>query len=207
EVARPGAGTVLANLVPPLRLDGIGPEHPGGPGRWSWEARRAAVAADLLALPPEALPPDGWTATAEWAGHAIRRLGHAPPTALGLALWGLGRVAAGPGVPEPLREEAEQLRATRLSDLPTEPTQVAYAALGLTSGRGHGRALRHLAGRLDAARLRADRGAAWPWFTARLGPDAARLPQALIAAGRRLRDPGMVRRGLASLDWYLRRVG
>jgi glycosyltransferase involved in cell wall biosynthesis len=211
EVVRPGAGTSLTDLVPPLRLDGVGPECPPealiAPGGWSWDARRAVVAAELLALPPEALPPDGWTAAAEWVERSIRRLGGAPDAEVGLVLWGLGRVAGGPGVPEPLREEAEELRASRFEDLPTEPGQAAYAALGLARGSSQDEALAQMAGQLDAARLRAGRGAAWPWFTARLGVDAARLPQALIAAGRQLRDPGMVRRGLASLDWYLRRVG
>jgi glycosyltransferase involved in cell wall biosynthesis len=201
--------------LPELRLDVL-MRNPSGPfvdssttggSPAGWHARRACVAADLLGLPAGALPPDGWTAAADWVERSIRALGAAPDEDTGPALWGLGRVAGGPGVPEPLREEAEQLRRARLHDLPTEPLAAAFAALGLVRGSSRDPALATVAARLDAALLRASHGAEWPWFTTRLGADAARLPQALIAAGRRLRDPAMVRRGLGSLDWYARRVG
>jgi hypothetical protein len=37
--------------------------------------------------------------------------------------------------------------------------------------------------------------------------DNARLPQALLAAGTALRDPGLTRRALSTLDWYLAQAG
>jgi hypothetical protein len=87
----------------------------------------------------------------------------------------------------------------------------AYAVLGLAGGRATGAglvALRESAARLDQAWRAGCRGAAWPWFRDRLGEGAgARLPQAMIMAGRRLDDPRMVHSGLLSLDWYGRRAG
>ena len=41
----------------------------------------------------------------------------------------------------------------------------------------------------------------WTWFESVLGYDNARLPEALIRAGRRLGDKAMLAKGLASLDW------
>ncbi|WP_156681471.1 glycosyltransferase family 4 protein [Sphingomonas profundi] len=41
----------------------------------------------------------------------------------------------------------------------------------------------------------------WMWFEAVLGYDNARLPEALIRAGRRLGNRDMMAKGLASLDW------
>src|SRR5262249_3183585 len=73
--------------------------------------------------------------------------------------------------------------------------------------QGLEQAVSRAAARIDAALLRSGRGAAWPWFTARLEGEGVRVPQALIAAGLWLRDPSMVRRGLYTLDWYVARVG
>ncbi len=42
----------------------------------------------------------------------------------------------------------------------------------------------------------------WRWFEDRLTYDNARFPQALLVAGRRLGDQGLVDAGLESLDWY-----
>ena len=42
----------------------------------------------------------------------------------------------------------------------------------------------------------------WRWFEDRLTYDNARLPQALLAAGRRLGDDALVDAGLESLHWY-----
>ena len=41
----------------------------------------------------------------------------------------------------------------------------------------------------------------WTWFEAVLGYDNARLPEALIRAGRRMGDEEMLRAGYASLAW------
>jgi glycosyltransferase involved in cell wall biosynthesis len=45
----------------------------------------------------------------------------------------------------------------------------------------------------------------WAWFEAILAYDNARLPQALLLAGRHLGDPQMIGQGLATLDWIVAR--
>jgi glycosyltransferase involved in cell wall biosynthesis len=175
------------------------------------DARRAVVAAAALNN-RVALPTHTWSVAAEAAQRSIRRLAamraDADETLVGLAIWATGRVAGGPAVPEPIREEARAMRECWLSRLPRAPLAAAYACLGLADAR---RALTPVltqaAARVDAAALRAGRGTAWPWFTARLAGEGVRVPQALVAAGLRLRDPSMVRRGLVALDWYAGRVG
>ncbi|MBM9475214.1 glycosyltransferase family 4 protein [Nakamurella flavida] len=47
----------------------------------------------------------------------------------------------------------------------------------------------------------------WHWFEPTLTYDNARLPQALIAAGERLGDSGMVDAGLEALQWYADECG
>lgn len=47
----------------------------------------------------------------------------------------------------------------------------------------------------------------WRWFEDGLSYDNARLPQSLLAAGRRLDDEEMVRQGIESLDWYAGQCG
>jgi hypothetical protein len=47
----------------------------------------------------------------------------------------------------------------------------------------------------------------WRWFESTLTYDNARLPQALIAAGHRLGDTALTRRGLEALDWYAEQCG
>ena len=62
-------------------------------------------------------------------------------------------------------------------------------------------AVRRLADRL-AGWYDEHRRDGWDWFEDQLTYDNARLPQALIAAGSRLGDPDLVRRGVTALDWY-----
>ena len=64
--------------------------------------------------------------------------------------------------------------------------------------------LADLAGRLLTEHLAARRPD-WTWFEAVLAYDNARLPQALIRAGQRLDDAGMLAAGLASLTWLTER--
>lgn len=45
----------------------------------------------------------------------------------------------------------------------------------------------------------------WLWFEPALAYDNARLPEALIRCGLALRDEQLVERGLATLDWLVRR--
>jgi glycosyltransferase involved in cell wall biosynthesis len=191
------------------------------------DARRAVVAADVLVARPELIPPRAWSAAAESAQRSLRRFAaaraEADETLAGQAIWAGGTLTGRPGVPEPIREEARALCESWFDRLPTAPLPAAYACLGLTASArsmrpGSARArsgwahalepmVERAAAHLDAAILRAGRGAAWPWFTARLDGEGVRVPQALIAAGLWLRDPAMVRRGLFGLDWYVSRAG
>jgi glycosyltransferase involved in cell wall biosynthesis len=120
----------------------------------------------------------------------------------GRALWALGVLAG-------IREDAADPLCELLAAVPglTFPRSAAYAALGLArvptpEARA---ALRIVAGRLDAAVRTGTPD--WCWFEPELTYDNARLPQGLIAAGRALGEPAMVRRGLATLDWYAGQVG
>ena len=60
--------------------------------------------------------------------------------------------------------------------------------------------LRDLGGRLQAL-LAEKRLPGWEWFEEVLAYDNARLPEALLRAGRRLDDPAMRAEGLATLAW------
>jgi hypothetical protein len=68
------------------------------------------------------------------------------------------------------------------------------------------RLLRTLADRL-AGLYDGNRRDDWRWFEPSLTYDNARLPQALIAAGHRLGDSDLTRRGLEALDWYAEQCG
>jgi glycosyltransferase involved in cell wall biosynthesis len=77
----------------------------------------------------------------------------------------------------------------------------ADAMLGVHPGHAVARAmLTDLAGRLRAL-LEGSRRPDWCWFEPLLSYDNARLPEALIRAGRRLDDRAMVADGLATLEW------
>jgi hypothetical protein len=116
-----------------------------------------------------------------------------------------------------LREEADvsQWLLTMLApclEAAPYPREVAFGVIGLT--RAHPsmlpaplrKLLRTLADRL--ARLYDDnRRDEWRWFEPTLTYDNARLPQALIAAGHRLGDTDLTRRGLEALDWYSEQCG
>ena len=93
----------------------------------------------------------------------------------------------------------------------TEPTACAYALLGLAEYQRSFAAdmvikdlQRLLADRLKAA-FTASRRPGWAWFEDRVGPDAARLPQALLVIGRRLGDDAAVAIGGEALAWLLDR--
>ena len=87
------------------------------------------------------------------------------------------------------------------------PRTWAFALLGadavLDAHPGHALArtlVADLAARLMHELAEATRPG-WTWFETVLGYDNARLPEALIRAGRRLRDPEMLAKGLGALDW------
>jgi glycosyltransferase involved in cell wall biosynthesis len=190
-----------------LRLDRVVIPAPDQLEQWS---RLAAVSAHLVALPPEHLPPRSWRRALSWLDTAVTALavGAADAaTGRGWALCGLGAVAAEPAVPLPLRERAQHLRAM-VAALPVpDLTGAALAVLGLTTEEslddaGAG-ALNQAAQQLRTAwRDGTGRAALWPGLDV-----GARLPQAMIRAGRRLDDPELLRRGIEGLDWYARRSG
>jgi glycosyltransferase involved in cell wall biosynthesis len=177
------------------------------------EARRAVVAAAVLGAAPAVVPGEAFSAAAGVAQRSLRRLSSAHASdgesLVGLSIWAAGVLASGSGVPQPVREEARAAGSAWYDRLPLTALPAAYACLGLARLRSAQAdpVLARAAARIDAAVLRAGRGASWPWFTARLDGEGVRVPHALIAAGLRLRDPSMVRRGLGALDWYTGRVG
>lgn len=126
------------------------------------------------------------------------------------ALWALG-AAAGSAHPG-RRELAGHLFQAALPAARafTYPRSWAYALLGchawLQCGPDAGDAAaleRELAGRLHRLYLE-QRSEAWPWFEDRLTYCNARLPQALLRAGRRNRRQDWLEAGLGSLEWLAR---
>lgn len=129
----------------------------------------------------------------------------------GRALWALGTLGGSPN-PSDHRELASSLfdRALPASLTFDSPRAWAYTLLGLDArsareapDRTMVTVRRELAGRLFA--LFADaRSESWPWGEDTLTYCNARLPEALIATGARLRDPPMLATGLRSLRWLAR---
>jgi glycosyltransferase involved in cell wall biosynthesis len=221
RVAKRVAG-VVREVVRPATIDTGVPLH--ALAAWltaevgddlEFDARRAVVAAAVLGAAPGVVPAEASSAAASvvTARPAMARTAasraDAGESMAGLAIWAAGALATGSGVPEPVREEARAAGPSWYDQLPLSALPCAYACLGLARLRSAqaDRVLAQAAGRIDAAVLRAGRGASWPWFTARLDGEGVRVPHALIVAGLRLRDPSMVRRGLGALDWYTGRVG
>jgi len=197
--------------------DGDGPDGDVPVGQGEVPARLAVVSVGLLALPPGALSSAVRTAAAGRIASSIRLLtgadgeGEVP----GWVVWGLGTVAGGAAVPDLIRAQARHRRdlvAPAMPAISADLGTTAYALLGLCRDCDLGPTARHsltlAADRLDRAWLAsAPRNSTWPWFAERLGGEGARLPQALIAAGRRLGDAEMLSHGVQSLDWYARRAG
>jgi hypothetical protein len=128
----------------------------------------------------------------------------------GRTLWALGLTAARAPWPA-LRDWASKLfdeAASIAFDL-TAPRARAFAAFG-----GH-ELLRRQPGHPMAQELLRQSGEQlmqlheqyaredWDWFEPTLGYDNARLPEALIRAGRLFDEPAMVERGLESLAWLI----
>lgn len=126
----------------------------------------------------------------------------------GRALWALGHCGG--------RADSDDLAEwgrcwfERTGDIAAEfgsPRAIAFAMLGaaemLERHPGHVLAVAILqrgAPLLDAL-WRASRSAAWNWFEAGLSYDNARLPEALIRAGRHLSAPRLTQTGLVALEW------
>jgi len=168
----------------------------------------------LLALPPGALSSAGRAAAAGRIASSLRLLTRADVEGAvpGWVVWTLGKVAGGRAVPDLIRAQARHQRDAGVPAVPADLGATAYALLGLCGDPELGPTARlsltRAADRLDRAWLAATpRSTAWPWFAERLGGESARLPHALIAAGRRLGDAEMLCHGVQSLDWYARRAG
>ena len=128
---------------------------------------------------------------------------------VGRTVWALGAVVAAHPPRVIARTSGEFLE--QLCDIlgaapDLSPRTSAYAILGLS--RPESRFLPSAANRLLpelAARLAAFQSpsidAEWAWFEDALFYDNARLPQALLAAGRRLHDDSLCQLGLDRLTW------
>lgn len=126
----------------------------------------------------------------------------------GRGLWALGRVVAGTD------DDGIKLWATALAErvIPasgelSSPRARAFAILGLVNWLsvypGY-RTARALLGRFATdlhGQLAGERHDGWNWFEPTLAYDNARLPEALIVAGRFLGHDRMVQDGIAALDW------
>jgi hypothetical protein len=146
-------------------------------------------------------------------GRCRNRLGHnrhwgdEPGTqdCWGRALWGLGTAASrGPTVG--VRGEARALFDSGARVRSELPHAMAFAALGaaeiLDLLPGHGGALSLLE---DAVTVIGEppASAAWPWPAPRLRYANAAIAEAVIVAGERLKDRGVLRGGLRMLQWLL----
>lgn len=126
----------------------------------------------------------------------------------GRSLWSLGDTALHARRHD-LRVWASHLfdqvapHARRFRSLRTKAFVLLGADAMAEAHPGHGAAnalIREMADELMAEHRAAARPG-WTWFEPVLAYDNARLPQALICAGRRLGDEAMLAAGLATLDW------
>ena len=126
----------------------------------------------------------------------------------GRTLWSIGVTAARARRPELRRWALHLFDQVALHALPLgSPRTWAFCILGadalLEAHPRHSAALNlveTLAARLHAE-LKACRRSGWTWFETVLSYDNARMPEALIRAGRRLRAHDMTSDGLESLAW------
>jgi glycosyltransferase involved in cell wall biosynthesis len=126
----------------------------------------------------------------------------------GRALWALGHGAAHGGTAELRAWSAEWFaRTAAIGQSFKNPRAVAFALIGadhyLDRESSNSRALRLVerGGAMLHAMWKTSRRPGWDWFEARLTYDNARLAEALVRAGRRLRSLPMEESGLAALDW------
>ncbi|MBE7209551.1 MAG: hypothetical protein INR65_00890 [Gluconacetobacter diazotrophicus] len=126
----------------------------------------------------------------------------------GRAVWALGSVAGSAAADEDARNWASWLLGEAAPRLPVlrSPRAIALGLLGLAAAGNGGGAERwtelaeRLGGRLGE-HLGDERRPGWCWFESALSYDNARLPQALLAAGRRFGRPDWREAGLETLDW------
>ncbi len=128
---------------------------------------------------------------------------------VGRAVWALGVLLAEPPAPE-LTDAAARLLSDLAPRLATSvsPRAVAYGVIGLALPSpeelpaGTAAFLPLLCARLVDWHAGVHRPG-WKWFEDYLTYDNARLPQALLLAGRRLNDDHLVDVGRTTLEWYL----
>ncbi len=126
----------------------------------------------------------------------------------GRALWSLGHCAG--------RARSDDLaawgaswfaRAAPMMDKITSPRALGFAMLGADAlldrfpGEPAAVAILERGEMLLSGLLNASRRPGWTWFEAGLSYDNARLPEALIRAGRRLRSLPLEEAGIAALEW------
>jgi glycosyltransferase involved in cell wall biosynthesis len=188
-------------------------------------ARLGVVAVDLASVVPPGDPrPRSWLAqtlrfvsAAAGAGGMHNQLDYGGSWCdqphlgdhIGRSVWALGSAIGSLDLGHASRSRARALLADIAPLLAggCAVRTLAYAILGLVRcppGPEFDDWLYSCAARL--ARASHDRPL-WHWYEATLSYDNARLPQALLAAGGRLTDEHMVRRGLSTLEWYLTQVG
>ncbi|OJY71180.1 MAG: glycosyl transferase family 1 [Sphingobium sp. 66-54] len=128
----------------------------------------------------------------------------------GRTLWALGRVMrAAPH--DFLRRWATGLfeRALPLAEQLHSPRAMAFAMLGVAAaveadpGHEQGRLLLRRSTETFSRLLNQAQRPDWSWFEIVLAYDNARLPQAMIEAGRVLDDKAVVATGLATLRWLM----
>lgn len=128
----------------------------------------------------------------------------------GRALWALGRaMRAAPH--DFIRRWAAELfgRALPLAEQLRSPRAMAFAMLGVASameaepGHEQGRALLRRSADTFSRLLDQAQRPDWPWFEIVLSYDNARLPQAMIEAGRVLGDEAVTAAGLTTLRWLM----
>jgi hypothetical protein len=129
---------------------------------------------------------------------------------VGRCVWALGTIASTAHVPAKLRHRAAGQLAqldSALAVLPASgPRPCAYAVLGLTAGPPHQRQLKDVVRPLSDG-WRNCASADWQWPERHLTYDNARLPQAMLAAGKALQRPDLSKAALTALDWYVGKVG
>jgi hypothetical protein len=124
-----------------------------------------------------------------------------PDDTHGRAMWGLGAaLAAG--------RAGDDAAAAFLAGLDLDspyPRSNAYALIGATLAHSTGLFGEEVETFVERVAERIPRGGGrrWPWPETALTYDNARIPQALMLAGRVIGDPGMVDDGLALLEWLV----
>ncbi|HEY7704063.1 MAG TPA: glycosyltransferase [Acidimicrobiia bacterium] len=144
----------------------------------------------------------GWSDRKDASG---RWLQGSTDDAIGRALWGLG-VAASSWPDERSADLALDmlLESGDFTSLWWRP--IAYALLGFCAAeavRPQADGLVGAVAALSAALPRPTWRSVWPWPEARLTYDNARLPEALLSAGRALDDSEMIADGLHLLEWLI----